>query len=427
MVDHANAKVIPLRSAGQPFYAPAFALFVKKGGGAGGTSQKVSFSAVRDIMEVSYEDGVERIDSFTLTVNNWNATTRRPLYFGRQQGDPAPDEPDLFEPGNELMLYMGYQDQMRLMMTGFVTTVDVQFPETGPSKLVVTALNVLDQYRGSQYTWAWPDDGGKSGIRDSDVAAALSEPPNKSTKRPGLGIEVRIDQEAAAKEPMQDVVYMRNQYPIVFLMELARRRGYQVILQEEPSDDQTAASAGGSAPQSKKYLSFGPVASTSPVTYELEWGKSLASFHPTYSNAKQLFSVTVCGWDRKAKKPIEVTKSLDDSQPPNSDLKAPARAAKRTEVITDPPAATIKEAEARALQLLNDVQSRMVEATGATVGLPDLRCGSLVLIKGTGRLFDGQYRVLTTSHTLNDSGYRTSFSARRVKPLDGAASTGKAS
>jgi Bacteriophage probable baseplate hub protein len=396
----ADLAPIPIETEKQPFFAPAFELYVN--------GKKVPLSAVRDVMEVTYEDGTERIDSFSLTVNNWDAAHRSPIYFGRKKGDPTPDEPDLFTPGNELMLYMGYQGDKRLMMTGFITTVDVQFPETGPSKLVVTGLNVLDRLRRKQYTWSWPDDGSKS-VRDSDVARALAAPPNDAQNRPGLGIEVRIDEEAARQEPSVDNIFMNNQYPIVFLMELARRRGYEVLMDEEIDENN----------KRKKFVYFGRIQSSHNVTYKLEWGKSLASFHPKFSSAKQLFSVTVCGWDRKAKKRIEVKRTLDQVKGVNDDLKAVARAANREEVITEPPARTTAEATKKAEDLLSQNLSTMVEATGATVGLPDLRSGRMVVIDGTGQPFKGRYRVLTSAHILNDSGYRTTFSARRVGPIEG--------
>jgi phage protein D len=397
MVDSADLQPIPVQSEKQPFFAPAFELYVK--------GKRAPLNVVRDVMEVTYEDGIERIDSFSLTVNNWDAAHRCPIYFGRKEGDPVPDEPDLFEPGNELMLYMGYQGDKRLMMTGVITSVDVQFPETGPSKLVVTGLNILDRLRRKQYTWSWPDDGRKA-IRDSDVALAMAAPANDAQNRPGLGIEVRIDEEAAAKEPALQNVFMNNQYPIVFLMELARRRGYEVLMDEEIDENG----------KPNRFISFGRIQSSRQVTYQLEWGKSLASFHPKYSNAQQVFSVTVCGWDRKAKKRIEVKKNLDQIKGINDDLKAVARAANREEIITEPPARSQREAEDMAEKLLGKNFAATVEATGATVGLPDLRSGRFIEILGTGKIFDGKYRVLTSAHTINDSGYRTTFSARRVEP-----------
>jgi phage protein D len=59
----------------------------------------------------------------------------------------------------------------------------------------------------------------------------------------------------------------------------------------------------------------------------------------------------------------------------------------------------------------------MVEATGTSVGLPELRAGQQLLIRGLGARFSGVYFVTKTTHTLNDSGYVTKFTARREAAL----------
>jgi len=86
------------------------------------------------------------------------------------------------------------------------------------------------------------------------------------------------------------------------------------------------------------------------------------------------------------------------------------------EVVAEPPARTEKEAQDRADAILVSSQQGLVEATGTTIGLPDLRAGRTVNIRGTGYHFDGRYAVVSSTHTLGDNGYRTSFTARRVGP-----------
>lgn len=400
----AAANIIPLHKETQPFYVPAFELHVKG-----------SQVPVRDVIELRYEDGIEKIDGFTLTVNNWNTVTQKPLYYGHEA------DPGIFAPGNEIRLFMGYQGDLRLMMTGMITSIDVQFPETGSSRIVVSGLNVLERLRTKQYTWSWPDDGNEGGVRDSEIAQWLQFPADDKAGRPGLGIEVQIDKNAAAKEPLLPHIYMNNQFPIIFLMERARRCGYEVLVGEELLPGSTPKS-----PKINRFLYFGPTASLRNITYELEWGKSLVSFHPTFASAQQIFAARVCGWDRTAKKRIEERRTLDDllaeagksGKPvlPNADHVPVARAANREEVITDPPARTVEEAKKRADEVLTKMIGRMVEATGTTVGLPDLRAGKSVSITRTGVQFDGLYTVVSSTHTFDSSGYRTSFSARRVEP-----------
>lgn len=234
--------LVDLASANRSFYVPAFELRVK--------GAPVPRNVVRDISEVTYEDGIDKVDSFTLALANWDATQRRPKYVGLPPARQSDPEARMFEPGNEIQLFMGYQGELSLLMTGFITTLDVEFPDTGGSKVTVHGLNVLDRLRRKQFTWSWPDDGSAS-IRDSDIALALA-PADDGKGRPGLGIPVRIDANARGRETAVPYVLMNNQYPIVFLLERARRHGYEVTIDEE-------AAPGGGAPQ--KFLYFGPTTS----------------------------------------------------------------------------------------------------------------------------------------------------------------------
>ena len=243
-------KVLNLAASKEAFYVPDFALWV--------FDNPVAPSIVRDITEIKYEDALERIDGFTLTVNNWNPATRRPIYFGHYKDEPAAQHPRLFEPGADLMLFMGWTGDIRLMMTGRITSVDVQFPENGHSKLIVSGLNKLDTLRTRQFTWTWPDDGSLS-IRDSDVAKALEAKPDDKRGKPGFGMKVVIDDAAARTEPPMDKIVMNNQFPILFLMERARARGYEVLLGE--SRDKTG--------KVEQHLYFGPTRSRRDVAYDL--------------------------------------------------------------------------------------------------------------------------------------------------------------
>jgi phage protein D len=384
---------IPLYAARQPFYAPAFEIRL--------SGSPAPSKVMRDIMEVTYEDSVEKIDSFTLTVNNWDAENRTLKYVGTNPSGPDAGNATLFEPGGKVQLSMGYQGDIRPIVTGLITTVDVEYAEGGSSRLTVRGLNVLDRLRRKQYSWSWPDDG-SNGIRDSDIAKALSPKPDDKTGKPGLDIKVVTDPQAASSEPLNPNVFMYNQYPIVFLMGRARRLGYSLFIGQDDSG--------------QDYLNFGPSQDQRQVTYALEWGKSLVSFHPTYATARQLQSVTVRGWDRKTKKPIEGKATLDDVKDINPDLRAVARAANREDVVVEESIQTPAQAKDRAKKILEQRQRELVDANGTTVGLPDLRSGRVLVIRGTGQPFDGQYFIKETTHTINDSGYRTTFKAHREQP-----------
>ena len=55
---------------------------------------------LRDVMQVTYRDSVEEIDSFELVVNNWDADSRQP----QPKYEPSvasPQHEGIFDPGTE--------------------------------------------------------------------------------------------------------------------------------------------------------------------------------------------------------------------------------------------------------------------------------------------------------------------------------------
>ena len=198
----------------------------------------------------------------------------------------------------------------------------------------------------------------------------------------------------------------KNEYDIVFLLTRARRHGYVVFVEEFEEKG-----------QKQKRLYFGPSEGKTPgerdVTYVLEWGKSLVQFKPTLTTANQIGSVTVRGWNRRTKKVIEATVKRSEIGI-NSDLGDIEQAFnQREEIVTDKPVYNEAQAKAMARDILKNQLKNIVKGNGATVGLPDLRAGRKVFLDGFGDRFSGTYFVTDTTHTIGDSGYQTTFNARR--------------
>lgn len=366
----------------EQFYVPFFQVKI--------AGHDLPDDVVRDVMQVTYRDKIEAIDSFELTINNWDAQTGTFKYEPASQSNYR----GVFDPGEKVELHMGYMDNVRVMLSGEITALEPNFPESGGPTLAVRGLNVLHAFRKQQHTWAWEDK------RDSDIAIEIGR--NAVSKdKPGLGIPV--DAPALNGEDAEEFVFMNNQFDILFLLERARRHSYSVHLELDEDGEQR--------------LYFGPATQLRDVTYELEWGKSLVSFRPTLTTENQIEQVTVRGWDRQAKKPIEGTAKIDQCDL-NRDQTAVARAISgKHEVITDRPVRSKREAERLAKDILCGQLQEMVRAAGATVGLPDLRAGRKVHLRNLGARFDGEYFVTETTHTINDGGYRTTFSARRERGL----------
>src|SRR5690242_6097629 len=150
------------------FYVPRFEVHAK-----GAT---VSDAIIRDVTQVTYKDSIREIDSFELTVGNWDSVSRSFKYIDSEadralmrasQAKGASSETraaasllllrhKLFEPcAHEFELKLGYGSTLTSMTKGSVTTLEPSFPTGGPLTLTVRALNVLHRLRDKQRSRHW--------------------------------------------------------------------------------------------------------------------------------------------------------------------------------------------------------------------------------------------------------------------------------
>jgi phage protein D len=384
------------------FYAPHFEVTV----GGSGLPKEV----VRDVTQITYRDGIAQLDSFEITVSNWDPGTGRFKYVGSETAaalqSSAPESASyrLFEPSEKkrVEVRMGYLDSLRVMLTGTITTMEPGFRSSGAPTLTVRGLNALQALRSKQYSKEW------FGLRDSEIAQNIATLNDQTTGRKRFPLPIDIDPNAIQNEPPLDYVAERSQYDIDFLFGRARTRGYVLFVQEA---DPTVSG-------SKQRLYFGPpntrIPGLRPVTFRLEWGKSLMEFNPTLTTVNQVQSVTVVGHNRRTKTQIRETVTLDDQRfTANRDLFALVKAGDREHVVVNEPVFTPRQARERAYAILLDRVRSLVKVTATTIGLPDLRAGQLVEIVGLGSRFSGTYFITDTTHTIGDGGYTTRFEARR--------------
>jgi uncharacterized protein len=357
---------------GQDFYIPQFEVRLRK--------RPLAQQIVRDIVQASYRDSLEDVDSFELTVNNWDAETRGFKYSGS----------DAFLPGDEVELWMGYygQDHTRLMIQGEITALRPSFPASGQPTLAVSGLNTLHKLRRRQESHVY------EGRTDSQVAQEIAG---------RLGIEVRIDDDAAAQETRHPYLIQNNQYDVVFLMERARRIGYDLFVVNEAQG---------------QFMYFRPSVNVRTANYQLTYGRSLIEFQPNLDTSNQVARVTVRSSDATRGGGIKAT--VDRNQIVNRGVSsAPLRQAlersfaDREEVISNRLVNSREEAQTLARERLEMNAKQLLTASGSTVGLPDLRAGTVLMIDGLDGCFDGRYFVTATTHAIGDGGYTTQFDCRR--------------
>jgi uncharacterized protein len=404
-----------LRQASQRFggfYVPRFEI---RSSGAG-----VDPGVLRDVLQVTYNDSITEIDSFDMTLNNWDAEKREFKYVGAEKKvEGGTPQQRLFNPGAaEFELKFGYGDELTPVVRGFTTSLEPSFPAGGTSTVTVRALNVLHRLRTRENRDHWPNSRVSSGqVKISRIAEDIGSRRIEGCRFP---LPIRIDEQAKAREPVLEYVAQDNLYDIDFLLDWARKMSYVVYVDQEPAGRN----------RTRDVLHFGPSearrSGAPEAAYELEWGKSLIDFTPKLSTANQLIAVEVRSWDRdKTNRAIRERVTMNDVNV-NKDLHAIVRGsgprgsdacAAREQIITNEPQHSAAQAKRRAMGALSERLKQLVEATGTTIGLPDLRAGQNVHIVGLGARFSGRYFVIKTTHTFDMNGYRTKFIARREAPL----------
>src|ERR1700680_1002257 len=196
---------IPIYSQSETFYVPRFEIYVQ--------GEQLKANVVHDILQVTYKDKINTIDTFTIEINNWDADKRTFKFAPPQKGYEG-----IFDPGQKIEIRMGYYKNVRKMMHGVITELQPNFPESGASTLSVSGLNELHRFRTEKHTYSWTD-GTKT---DTDIAEELCGRPVQKGQ-PGLGLA--IDTNPSQDEQPFELVYMKSQYDIDFLEQLAHRHG----------------------------------------------------------------------------------------------------------------------------------------------------------------------------------------------------------
>ena len=356
---------------GRDFYVPEFKIKIGR--------SDLPKEVVRDIIQVTFKDSLDNIESFEFTVNNWDAATRTFKYSGS----------DIFIPGNGVELTMGYMGDAGLspMIEGEITSMRPTFPAGGQPTLAVSGVGPLHKLRRKQESHTYED------RTDGEIARQIAG---------RLGVTITTDADAEAAEERFAYLIQDNKLDIVFLLERAKRLGYDLYIE---------AGSGG------KSIYFGPTVNKRQPEFELHYGKSLIQFQPNLDVSNQVYKVTVKGWDAINKTHFEQTVSRGEIRVkgincPTLQAALEESFKEKEETVSDAPVNSPQEAITLAREYLEENAKQMVKASGSTVGLPELRSGTVLHIGGLDDCFNGRYFVTGTTHTIGGSGYTTQFQCR---------------
>ncbi len=334
-----------------------------------------------DVLNLKVDMGIGNVDRFQFTVNNWDD---RKLSF--KYSDTR-----LFNLNNRVTVKLGYAGDLAIVMHGQIESLGTHFPENGSPTLAVAGSSGLSKLRNRKA------DVNEQKLflkkKDSEIAQLVAARNNLTLV-------------ATDEGPQHEKVWQGKLDDASFLQERARKIGFDLYVQTDQDTGQ-------------EVLYFvKPKDPNDPGTvkaYVFEWGKSLILFTSKINASHQVESVTVRGWDPEKKERIEA-KAEWKGQPGNA-TSGPLVAKGKGDQVVDVHVTSQEEAQKLAESLLHEKANQFLTGEGKVIGLPGLRPGDIVELRGLGTRFSGNYKVISVSHSLGADGFTTTFGVQR--PNDG--------
>ena len=358
------------------------------------------------IVSLTYQTGLEGADRVEITLANEN------LHWL--------DNP-LLRLDNELSIAIGYApDPLRQMFVGEIVALSPTFPSSGAPMLTVTAQDRRHRMqKGNKVRWfavttkclgnfPIPDLAVATKVSEEDDLLPIIDPIGAFLSIVFGGIEVFVAlNDPDARQKMIRRQSSESDYD--FLRRICAENGWEMVMEHQ-------GSLGG------RQLHFKTLADNLHAELALRYGASLVEFTPRVSNVGQVgrfamsfweshsnleFTVTVgWDWDRNALM-LEIVPGFGVAG-----LSAAKDANKDPVTILNEPLNALTAPRVLASKLLAKLNNRLT-GSGRSIGDPRIQAGTLIRIEGVGQQFGGLYRVTSATHTINGSGYQTSFELRK--------------
>ncbi len=330
--------------------------------------RELSADAIAAIESVRFEEELNTASMFVLKLST--------SYFekGAWQYIDLKD----FSLGSEVKLYMG-MDDLVLMIVGEITSLKPSFSESS-STIEIRGYDRLHRLRFGRKSRTFTE------LKDSAIVSKIASNWELSAK-------------AEDTRTVQPYICQNNQSDLEFILQRAKRIRYEVFVDN-------------------KTLHFRVPKEDGPASMTFVYRIDLIEFAVELSARYEGDEVVAQGWDfkkkaqisAKAKKGNEISKM--DAKDTGTDMTRSAFGRSSSSIVGEP-LVDVSDAEKLAIARYNTHLSESVTGEGKCAGVPELRAGNTIEVKGIDR-FSGIYYVTSTSHTIDSSGYNTSFRVRRV-------------
>ena len=355
-----------------------------------------------EVISVTVDKSLEGMDQFTFVVNNaFDIKNREFIKLKDPKRNFVNDPNDssrldkFLGFGKQVKIFMGYLDKTTAqlaatgslgksnkepMFTGMITSFKTAFPSGGFPQITITGYDLSYCMTKNKKSKSWNDK------KDSEVVTELA---GKYKLKPNVqDSKVRHNRIEQSQETDRQL-----------LEKLAERNGFEFYIHndklffQEPSNDEEGV-------------------------LTLEWGKGLVSFTPEINISQQISKVEVRGWNVNAKKEIVGTAGISDEPGRDQNGKSGGEFLKtvcKEEIPTHrvrQPVYSQQEANRRAEAILKKRSEVFVKGSGESIGIPEIRPDKNIKLLGLSEMFSKTYYIEKATHTVNSSGYKTTFNVK---------------
>jgi phage protein D/phage baseplate assembly protein gpV len=345
------------------FYLPRFEVEID--------NKKLPPEVAQSILDITVEEEINEGAHFQITVNiEFDLATHEFKWL----------DDSLFNPGNTIKIKMGYENVLHDMLTGKITSLEPRFFSGENPSLIVRGHDLsYDYFKKPSPEKPFVE------MKYSDIIQSIAS-------------DAQLKPVVDNTEKYETLITKTNDETYyVFLEKLANKVGYQLKIDN-------------------KTLYFTKYENDTDAIFTLELGTDIISFSPSFNTTGLITEVEVRGYNpQDPSKPIVGTAKAGDEGSQESGKKTASQVAEQLygtvkKVISNAAVNSEEQAKKMAQSILSKASESLIEGNVKCIGIPEIRAGVNVMIEKAGKIFSGKYYVKSVTHTINNSGYLTSFS-----------------
>ncbi len=289
---------------------------------------------------------------------------------------------NMFTPGTQMEIHLGLNSPEKVF-SGISTSISPRFGDR--VTLEIVAFDPLYKLMFGKKSRSFAE------VTDSDILSQL----------------VSSTSLTATSDPTTTIypyIFQNNCSDYDFLLERARRIGFEVLVDEDK-------------------LLFRNPHDSDPPAVTLLYGLDLNYFSTSMKTLTEGSETEFRGWDFRNKMGVSgkatqgdenvKTKSGSGSSQKSAFEISTAVGSSVTKVINDS-VLDDEEAEILAKARYNEIAQRFITGEGSCAGNPAIRAGKTIEITGVGSRFSGVYYVTSSRHVWEAGAYNTDFKVRRT-------------